>query len=68
MNKVSIRARPRVGRSAGSSSEEFGICFVYPDEFHQVFDAEVGERHDAIIFDAKDPDETVLGIHSVGVV
>jgi hypothetical protein len=47
-------------------SSEFGVFLVYPDEFDQVFDAEVGERHDTVVSDAKDPDKAVLRVHSIG--
>jgi hypothetical protein len=39
---------------------------VDPDDFHQGLDPEVGEGHDALVSDAKDPDEAVLGVHFVG--
>jgi len=54
------------GRRITAFLEEFGVFLVYPDELHQVFDAEVGERHDAVVTDTEDPDEAVLWIHSVG--
>ena len=40
--------------------------FVDPDELHQGLDSKVGERHDAVFFDAIDPDETVLGVYFIG--
>ena len=39
---------------------------MYPDELHQVFDAEVGERLDAILPDAVDPDDAILDLHFDG--
>ena len=39
---------------------------MYPDELHQVFDAEVGERDDAIVTETEDPDQAILGVHSIG--
>ncbi|MGY3698805.1 ABC-type xylose transport system permease subunit [Bradyrhizobium sp. USDA 3240] len=37
---------------------------MYPDELHQVFDAEAGERHDAFVTYAVNPDDAVLRIGS----
>ena len=36
------------------------------DKLDEVFNSEVGKRHDAVISDAIDPDDAVLGIHFVG--
>ena len=36
------------------------------DQLGEVFDAEVGERHDAVFSDAIDPDYTVLNFHFIG--
>jgi len=46
--------------------EQRRIIFVHLDEFDQALDAEVGERHDAVISDAIDPDDTVLDFHLAG--
>ena len=32
----------------------------------KVFDAEVGERHDAVFSDAVDPEQAILGVHFAG--
>ncbi|MCK1741042.1 hypothetical protein IVA80_09135 [Bradyrhizobium sp. 139] len=39
---------------------------LYPDELDQVFDAEVGERHDAGVTYAVNSDDAVPRLHSVG--
>ena len=36
--------------------EQFGIVFIDLDELDEAFDAEVGERLDAVFANAKDPD------------
>ena len=36
------------------------------DQLDEVFDSEVGERHDAIVAEAVDPDHAVLRVHFVG--
>jgi hypothetical protein len=46
--------------------EQCGIVFVHLDEFDQAFNAEVGERQDAVFSDAIDPDDTVLDFHLAG--
>ncbi|MEY9181297.1 hypothetical protein [Bradyrhizobium sp. USDA 313] len=38
---------------------------MHPDELRQVFDAEVGERHD-LITHTINPDDAILRVHSVG--
>jgi len=37
-----------------------------PDELFQAFDAEVGERHGAVVTYAVNPNNAVLRVHSVG--
>lgn len=36
------------------------------DELDEIFDAEVGEGHDAVIADAVDPEDAVLRFHFIG--
>ena len=45
--------------------EQRRIILVHLDELDQAFNAEVGERQDAVIADAIDPD-AVLDLHFVG--
>ena len=46
--------------------EQGGIVFVHFDQLDEVLDAEVGERHDALIARAVDPDQAILLIHFGG--
>jgi len=36
------------------------------DQLDEVFDTEVGERHDAVVAEAVDPDHAVLDLHFIG--
>lgn len=60
---VSIRRRPQAEQSPAEQSRVF---LVELDKLDEVFNSEVGKRHDAVISDAIDPDDAVLGIHFVG--
>jgi hypothetical protein len=57
---VPIRRRPQAEQSA---PEPVGVFLVEPDELDQVFDSEVGERLNAVLSDAIDPDYPVLDLH-----
>jgi len=39
---------------------------VHFDEFDQALDPEVGERHDALVADAMDPDDAIFRFHLHG--
>ena len=39
---------------------------MHPDKILEILDTEVGERHDAVIADAVDPDDAVLDLHFGG--
>jgi hypothetical protein len=54
------RRRPDLARSP---SQYCRIVFVDFDQIDQVFDAEVGERHLALVVGAIHPDHAVLGLH-----
>jgi hypothetical protein len=54
------RRRPDLARSRRQYCR---IVFVDFDQIDQVFDAEVGERHLALVVGAIDPDHAVLGLH-----
>lgn len=60
---VSIRlGRRRLTRKSSAAVARFQL-FVYFDEFDEIFDAEIGEGHNAILAGAVDPDNA---IHSIG--
>jgi hypothetical protein len=46
--------------------EQGGIVFIHLDQLDEVFDAEVGERHDAVFSDPVDPDNPILDFHFIG--
>lgn len=50
-------------RRSQSAPEPVGVFLVEPDELDQVFDSEVGERLNAVLSDAIDPDYPVLDLH-----
>src|SRR6185437_7117479 len=50
----------------GGPLEEIRIGLVELDKAGEGFDAKVGERHDAVVARAIDPDQSVLLIHFVG--
>ena len=64
---VSIRRGPQ-----GYWSHQVSALFVWTlilvdlDQLDEVFDAEVGERHDAVVAEAVDPDHAVFGVHFIG--
>lgn len=39
---------------------------MYPDEFDQRLNSEIGERYYAVVSDAIDPDDAILGVHFIG--
>src|SRR5258705_9443125 len=41
---------------------------MHLDEFNQILDSEAGERYDAVLFDAINPDKAILIFHSTGTV
>ena len=58
-----MRRRPQAEHSP---AERFRVFFVDLDKLDEVFNSEVGKRHDAVFSNAIDPDDAVLGIHFVG--
>jgi hypothetical protein len=60
---VSIRRGPQAEQSP---AEQSGIFLVDLDKLDEVFNSEVGKRHDAVFSNAVDPDDAILSVHFIG--
>src|SRR5580704_11394939 len=64
--KHAAKTAARSLRVGGPSLKQIRISLVDLDKTGEGFDAKVGERHNAIVARAIDPDQSVLLIHFVG--